>query len=72
MNPANPEDTTLSTSTVVQYYLEQGVPAAQIVVGVGFYGRGWVGVPSTNNGLFQKYTTVPQGSWDDGQSGATG
>jgi chitinase len=37
-------------------YLKAGVPAAKLLVGIPFYGRGWAGVPKTNNGLFQSST----------------
>ena len=28
-------------------------PAAKLLLGVPYYGRGWTGVRNTNNGLFQ-------------------
>ena len=37
-------------------YLEAGVPADKLVLGIPIYARGWTGVPSTNNGLYQTST----------------
>ena len=50
---------TWNTKGTVDYYLANGVPADKIVVGVPFYGKRYVGVPSENNGLYQPF--VPQG-----------
>jgi chitinase len=47
---------TWNTSGTVDYYLANGVPADKLVVGVSFYGKRYVGVPSTNNGLYQPFT----------------
>jgi chitinase len=37
-------------------YLNGGVPASKLLVGVPFYGYGWTGVPGTNHGLYQSST----------------
>jgi chitinase len=47
---------TWSTSGTVDYYLASGVPAQKILLAVPFYGKRYVGVPSTNNGLYQPFT----------------
>ncbi|NOX60365.1 MAG: hypothetical protein GXP42_00220 [Chloroflexi bacterium] len=50
----------------VQAYLNAGVPAGKLLVGVPFYGRGWKGVPNVNNGLFQSATGAAPGTWEAG------
>jgi len=40
----------------VNSYLQAGVPARKLVLGIPLYGRGWTGVPSTNHGLYQTAT----------------
>lgn len=71
--PSDDPDAELGDSSgAVQYYIDNGMAPEQIILGVAFYGRGWQGVPSTNNGLYQKFSTIPRGTWDDGQSGSTG
>lgn len=42
--------------SAVQYYESQGVPAAKIMLGVAFYGRGFIGVSPRHAGLYSKYT----------------
>jgi chitinase len=37
-------------------YLEAGVPPSKLVLGIPIYARGWTGVPSANNGLYQSST----------------
>src|SRR5918911_848240 len=49
---------TWTTKGTVDYYLANGVPADKIALGVPFYGKRYVGVPSTNAGLYQSF--VPQ------------
>ncbi|MCI0478301.1 MAG: glycoside hydrolase family 18 protein, partial [Anaerolineales bacterium] len=46
----------------VQAYIGAGVPPEKIVFGVPFYGRGWKDASSANNGLFQKFNGIPQGT----------
>jgi chitinase len=45
-------------TSAVRYYESQGVPAAKIMLGVAFYGRGFTGVSSQDAGLYSKYTAV--------------
>ena len=37
----------------IRSYLQAGVPARKLVLGIPIYARGWTGVPSTNDGLYQ-------------------
>ncbi len=65
-NPAAP-DTNLNIHATLRTYLAAGVPSNQFVLGIPFYGRGFKGVPSTSNGLFQSFTDVSdQGTWEAG------
>jgi chitinase len=50
---------TWSTAGTVDYYLVNGVSPDKLVVGVPFYGKEYVGVPGTNNGLFQPHAAAP-------------
>ena len=76
-NPDNPSSNPnvrdyYNSHESVQPWLQAGVPADRIVMGVPFYGRAWGGVNPTDNGLFQSATSVPPGTWDDWSSGDTG
>ena len=46
----------LDVSDTVTAYLNAGVPAFKILLGIPFYGRGWTGVPRANDGLYQSST----------------
>ncbi|OAI39913.1 hypothetical protein AYO39_02225, partial [Actinobacteria bacterium SCGC AG-212-D09] len=48
-------------AAAVKAYLNAGVPASKINLGVPFYGRGYSGVTNGNNGLFQPYTGTGAG-----------
>ena len=76
-NPAEPSSPDIrdkyTVDWVLQEYLQQGVPAAKIVMGVPMYGRAWGGVSSpVDGGLFAPGGSIPPGTWDDWSSGATG
>jgi len=56
------------TDKSIQYLISQGIPRSKLLVGVGFYGRGWTGVAPGpgNNGLYQSATGPAPGTYDPG------
>lgn len=56
----------VSVDSAVSLWLQRGTPPGKLVVGVPFYGRGWTGVPSVNNGLFQSATGAATGTYEAG------
>jgi len=42
-----------SAEKIISFCIEKGVNPGQIVIGGGFFGKGWKGVPPENNGLYQ-------------------
>lgn len=50
-DPASDEN--FNIEYTIRSYLEAGVPAHKLVLGIPTYARGWTGVPSTDNGLYQ-------------------
>ncbi|MHA0043607.1 glycosyl hydrolase family 18 protein [Deinococcus sp. PEB2-63] len=57
---------TYSVDTAVNAFLNAGMPANKIVIGVPFYGRGWTGVPGANNGLYQSASGPARGTYEAG------
>lgn len=55
-----------SVDGAVRQFLDAGAPAAKLVVGVPFYGRGWSGISSHAAGLGQPSTGIPQGTFEAG------
>ncbi|MDW7692671.1 glycoside hydrolase family 18 protein [Flammeovirgaceae bacterium SG7u.111] len=49
----NPDPHPRSAQKIVDFLINKGVNAKQIVIGGAFYGRVWEGVPPENNGLYQ-------------------
>jgi len=45
-------------TSAVRYYESEDVPAAKIMLGVAFYGRGFTGVSPQDAGLYSKYVGV--------------
>ena len=55
----DPSPVKFSGDLAISTYTSRGAPAAKLLLGVPFYGRGWTGVRNTNNGLFQPGTAAP-------------
>ncbi|HSI74247.1 MAG TPA: glycoside hydrolase family 18 protein [Lunatimonas sp.] len=51
-----------SAEKIIAYCMENGARPEQIIIGAAFYGKGWVGVPPDNNGLYQKAAGAWTGS----------
>jgi len=43
-----------SAEKIVSFCIKKGVNPRQLIIGAAFYGRGWLGVGSDNNGLYQR------------------
>ncbi len=56
-----------SAEKIISYCIGKGVNPAQIVIGGAFYGKGWIGVPPENNGLYQ----LNRGQWRERNNYAT-
>ena len=69
LNPSNKDPDNWSTEQAVDMFLNAGVPAEKIIVGLAFYGRAWKGVPEGGtHGFSQPFTepAFPDGiSWPD-------
>ena len=65
VDPAEPAvgggaiQSTWSTAGSVDYFLANGVPPQKLVLGIPFYGKEYVGVPSANQGLWQTHGPAP-------------
>jgi chitinase len=64
--PADPHPSRFSIHNAVTGWISRGAPAAELVVGLPAYGRGWSGVPSPNNGLYQSSTGPAPGLFEAG------
>ncbi len=53
LSAEDPYTKAISINTTVRDYLDAGVPAHKLIIGIPLYGVGWSGVGSRNNGLFQ-------------------
>lgn len=62
----SPQRDTFNIDATVNGYLRKGVPASKLVLGMPFYGRGWAGCSTANNGQFQSCTGASQGTWENG------
>lgn len=63
---SNQYDLSVGGAKSVQYLIDQGAPPEKIVYGIPAFGRGWTGVPSTNNGVHQTGTGPAAGRDDQG------
>ena len=59
-----PQRSSDNLTSAVRFYESHGVPPEKIMLGIAFYGRGFVGVSAQNDGLYSKYTSVfPETPW---------
>ena len=63
---AAPADSSLNADAAIQYYLKAGIPADKLVMGVPFYGRGWMGVPDIKHGLYNYSQGAATGKFEQG------
>ena len=54
-----------NSNDAIEAFLERGVPASKLNLGIGFYGRGWTNVANVNNGLYQTGSAAP-GTYESG------
>ncbi|MDZ4814044.1 MAG: glycosyl hydrolase family 18 protein [Pseudomonadota bacterium] len=64
-DPSTGDQRFYNSDNAIQAFLDRGVPAAKLNLGIGFYGRGWTGVPNLNNGLYQSGSAA-QGTYEAG------
>lgn len=64
--PLYAEGSEQSVDASIRRYLDAGVKPDKLVLGVPFYGRGWKDVSAENNGLYQPFGSIPNGTWDEG------
>jgi chitinase len=62
----DPDPAGFSLDLAVDSYRARGAPAAKLVVGLPYFGRGWTGVPARNKGLYQSSTGAAPGTWEAG------
>jgi chitinase len=53
-----------SAEKIISYCMDKGVNPGQIIIGSGFYGKAWIGVPPANDGLYQ----LNRGPWKERNS----
>lgn len=62
----DPGGASATVDGAIQGYLKAGVPANQLVMGVPFYGHGWLGVGRASNGLYQPAFAGAPGKYELG------
>ncbi|MEZ0472355.1 glycosyl hydrolase family 18 protein [Luteimonas salinilitoris] len=64
-DPSTGDQARYNSNDAIQAFLDRGVPASKLNLGIGFYGRGWTGVAGADNGLYQGGSAAP-GTYEAG------
>lgn len=62
---SSPDTSNYYTDEAINMFINAGVPANKLVVGMGFYGKGWEVQSTANNGLYQRTVKLVRGGGFD-------
>ncbi|MBX2802021.1 MAG: glycoside hydrolase family 18 protein [Myxococcales bacterium] len=65
LHDSSPQGAVSNVDVVRRAYVDGGLSAHKIVVGVPFHGRAWTGVGATSDGRYQPFRAVPVGTWGE-------
>lgn len=62
----NTGNSALNIDSAVRRFIQAGIPANKLVMGIPFYGRNWAGCSGGTNGQYTQCTSIPPGSTEPG------
>lgn len=65
-DPSTGDQKFYNSNDAMEAFLSRGVPASKLNLGIGYYGRGWTGVASGNNGLYKSASGAAPGTYEAG------
>ncbi|MEN4950967.1 glycosyl hydrolase family 18 protein [Stenotrophomonas sp. TWI819] len=65
-DPSTGDQKLYNSNDAMEAFLSRGVPANKLNLGIGYYGRGWTGVASGNNGLYKSASGAAPGTYEAG------
>gem|GEM_PF-79335 len=65
-DPSTGDQKLYNSNDAIEAFISRGVPAAKLNLGIGYYGRGWTGVASGNNGMYQTAGGAAPGTYEAG------
>ncbi|MEG2805474.1 glycosyl hydrolase family 18 protein [Stenotrophomonas sp.] len=65
-DPSTGDQKLYNSNDAMEAFISRGVPASKLNLGIGYYGRGWTGVASGNNGLYRSAGGAAPGTYEAG------
>ncbi|MCC7634043.1 glycosyl hydrolase family 18 protein [Stenotrophomonas rhizophila] len=65
-DPSTGDQKLYNSNDAMEAFISRGVPAGKLNLGIGYYGRGWTGVASGNNGLYRSASGAAPGTYEAG------